>query len=154
MRSTCHKKAVLLSLGSIFIFCSELSALLPQKTNAVYSNEDVSLRFHAQWNVDEGTQERLHKTYGEKRVKFDQRGRPIPHGLTAAQIKRWENLYKLCMSDGCYYCDADVGSCESRTCGDNNEHCKPYTGPDGQPICGSICADYAFKLILTCSDLS
>lgn len=154
MKLTYFTKVFLLSLWSGLVFCSALSGSTPQKTNAIYKNEDVSLRFHAQWNVDAGTREKLHKTYGAKRVKFDQRGHPTPYGLSPSQIKRWERLYKLCMNDGCNYCDADEGSCEFRTCGDNNEHCRPYIGPEGQPICGSVCADYAFKLILTCNDLS
>lgn len=116
-----------------------------KQTNAVYTNQDVvSLRYHAQWNVPEGTQKKLHQAYGTRRISFDPKGHPLPKGLTAAQKNRWERLYNLCMSDGCYYCDAEEGSCESNTCGMNNEHCKPHLGPDGQPICGKGCADYAF----------
>jgi len=125
-----------------------------QKTNAVYKSEDVSLRFHAQWTVDEGTQKKLHETYGLKRISFDQRGRPVPCGLSPTEATRWKRLYNLCMSDGCYYCDAPEGSCELGTCGVQNSYCKPYVGKDGQPLCGRECADYAFTSILICSDLS
>lgn len=144
----------LLSLGVGLGYADTPSSAFPQKINAIYSNEDVSLRFHAQWTVDERTREKIQKTYGGMRIDFDRKGHPIPHGLTPEQIKRWNRLYMLCMSDGCYYCDADEGSCELGTCGPRNESCSPYTGPDGHPICGKVCADYAFKSILICNDPS
>lgn len=144
----------LLSLGLGLGHASTSSSISPQKIHAVYNNEDISLRFHAQWIVDERTREKIQKTYGAMRVDFDRKGRPIPHGLTPAQTKRWKRLYTLCMSDGCYYCDAGEGSCELGTCGPRNEFCTPYTGQDGQPICGKVCADYAFKSILICNDPS
>lgn len=115
--------------------------------------EDVAMRFHAQWNVDEGTQQRIQEAYGG--IDFDKEGQPLlPEGLGSVEMKRWERLYKLCMSDGCYYCDANEGSCELGTCGINNENCKPYIGRDGQPICGAACADFAFSSILLCSGRS
>ena len=135
----------LLSLFSAITYAHNLPESGSQKTNAVYTtNPDVSLRYHAQWNGDEGIKKKLHQTYGLRRISFDAKGRPIPKGLSATQKSRWERLYKLCMNDGCYYCDAAEGSCESNTCGVNNEHCKPHLGMDGQPICGNGCADYAF----------
>lgn len=152
MKSTILTKIVLITLCSGLVYAHKGSD--PQTINAVYKNDDVSLRFHAQWVVDERTQKRLHDTYGVMRIRFDKNGRPIPHGLSPAQVKRWERLYKLCMSDGCYYCDASEGSCELGTCGMNNEHCKPHIAYDGQPICGNVCADYAFTSILICNDLS
>lgn len=154
MRFTYLIKLFLLGLCSSFAFYNGLSATIPHKKNAVYQNEDISLRFHAQWNIDENTQKKLCKAYGVKRIRFDTRGHPLPQGLSPKQIERWERLYTQCMYDGCLYCDAPEGSCESRTCGVNNADCKPYTGSDGQPLCGRVCADYAFKAILICNDLS
>lgn len=146
MKNNLLKNALLISVFSILTHVPHVSNAHSKKTtHAIYStNPDVSLRYHAQWTVDKGTQKKLHETYGTRRISFDPKGRPIPKGLSADQIKRWERLYDLCMSDGCYYCDAAEGSCESNTCGVNNEHCKPHVGTDGQPICGKGCADYAF----------
>lgn len=115
--------------------------------------EDVTCRFHAQWNVDEGTQQKIQETYGG--VAFDKYGRPLlPRGMNSVVAERWNRLYELCMSDGCYYCDASEGSCEQGTCGPKNEYCRPYLGADGKPKCGRACADYAFRSILPCSDRS
>ncbi|MBS0272455.1 MAG: hypothetical protein JSR85_07410 [Proteobacteria bacterium] len=116
----------------------------------VYAEElpDVSLRFHAQWDVGERGRERLIEKYGVSRVRFDPSGQAIPSGLSPEQLPRWMRLYELCMRDGCYYCDANEGSCESGTCGPRNASCKPYLGPDGFPKCGIQCADYAFTSTL------
>lgn len=148
------KTLLLISFSPTLVY-AETFLKLPHKTTlAVYQDEDVSLRFHAQWKVDEVTQRKLRKAYGARRIKFDEQGHPLPQGLSSSERKRWERLYTLCMSDGCYYCDADEGSCELGTCGSQNEHCKPYLGQNGQPICGAECADYAFKSILICNDPS
>lgn len=111
-------------------------------TNAIYeANQDISWRYHAQWSVDEETQKKVHKTYGS--IRFDEKGNPILPGLSAEEKEYWLMHFNHCMGDGCYYCDAGEGSCELQTCGENNEHCKPYLNKDGQPACGSECADYA-----------
>jgi hypothetical protein len=149
---TALPKAILIGLTSNLIY---VHAVFSQPTETICPNEDVTLRFHAQWNVDEKAQRKLRETYGSQRLTFDLQGRPVLHGLTPEQVKRWERLYKLCMSDGCFYCDSDEGgSCESGTCGANNELCRPHLGYDGRPICGQVCADFAFNSILTCSDRS
>lgn len=139
----------LMTVSPILVYAHELT---PRAKNAVYNSEEVSLRFHAQWTVDEETRKKLHEIYGATRIRFDHKGNPILHGLPPVEAKRWERLYKLCMSDGCYYCDAAEGSCELGTCGANNEHCRPHIGQDGRPLCGDECADYAFNSILICSD--
>lgn len=144
MKSGVLKKVFLTSVCLLAACGSNGSLVRAKSTPAVYTTPDVSLRYHAQWKVEEGVKKKLHETYGIKRVSFDSKGRPVPQGLSPAQQKRWERLYHLCMGDGCYYCDAPEGSCESNTCGENNEYCKPYVGADGQPICGKGCADYAF----------
>lgn len=119
---------------------------LPIFLNPAYGEEipDVSLRFYAQWDVGERARQKLNNTFGPQRVSFDPKGNVIPHYLPSNQIKRWMRLYELCMSDGCYYCDADEGSCETGTCGLQNASCKPYMNSQGFPKCGSQCADYAF----------
>src|SRR5204863_1352711 len=108
---------------SLISLCSDLAfsqEIVPQSSNVVYKNEDVPWRYHAQWTVDEVIRKKLLQTYGVKRISFDHQGRPILQGLSPAEARRWERLYKLCMSDGCLYCDADDGgSCESGTCGLN-----------------------------------
>lgn len=137
----------LLSFFSAITYAHNVSESGSKTTNAVYTaNPDISLRYHAQWNVPEGTQKKLHKAYGMRRISFDPKGHPIPKGLSAMQKKRWKQFYELCMGDGCYFCDEPkgIGSCELNTCGENNEHCKPHVGRDGQPVCGKACADYAF----------
>lgn len=120
--------------------------LLPIFLSAVYGEEipDVSLRFYAQWDVGDRERQKLTDIYGVQRVSFDAKGKVTPHNLPSNQIKRWMRLYELCMSDGCYYCDANEGSCETGTCGPKNIHCKPYVNSQGLPKCGSQCADYAF----------
>lgn len=105
---------------------------------------DVSLRFHAQWNVGDQERQKLQEKYGITRVNFDKKGEAIPNGLSSAQLARWKRLYELCMRDGCYYCEADEGSCESGTCGFKNSYCRPHMGGEGLPQCGVECADYAF----------
>jgi hypothetical protein len=123
---------------------------LPIFLNAAYGEEipDVSLRFYAQWDVGEKARQRLDNTFGPQRVSFDAKGKVTPHNLPSNQIKRWRRLYELCMSDGCYYCDANEGSCETGTCGPKNAQCKPYLNSQGLPKCGSQCADYAFTATL------
>ena len=105
---------------------------------------DVSLRFHSQWELGPHEQQKLLEKYGVYRVSFDQKGQATPHGLSPELMSRWKSFYELCMRDGCYYCDADVGSCETGTCGPENAYCKPYMRSDGLPACGVECADYAF----------
>lgn len=106
---------------------------------------DVCLRFHEQWKVGAQEQQELQKEYGALRVSFDEKGRATPCGLSHEQLSRWKSFYELCMRDGCYYCDASEGSCESGTCGPKNTYCKPYLDKNGNPTCGTECADYAFK---------
>jgi hypothetical protein len=120
--------------------------LLPIFLSSAYGEEipDVSLRFYAQWDVGDKERQKLTDIYGVQRVSFDAKGQVTPHNLPLNQVKRWKRLYELCMSDGCYYCDADEGSCETGTCGPKNTHCKPYMNSQGFPKCGSQCADYAF----------
>lgn len=154
MKYTLLENVLLMCLWPSLALAQNLSESAPQIANTVYESEDASLRFHGQWIVDEGTRTKLQKTYGTTRVRFDPKGSPLPHGLSQSQIKRWERLYRLCMSDGCYYCDAGEGSCELGTCGTNNRDCRPYLAGDGQPLCGRECADYAFKSMLTCNDPS
>ena len=120
--------------------------LLPIFLSAAYGEEipDISLRFYAQWDVGEKARQRLDNTFGPQRVSFDGKGKVTPHNLPSNQIKRWKRLYELCMSDGCTYCDANEGSCETGTCGPKNTLCKPYLNSKGLPKCGLQCADYAF----------
>ncbi|MBL8676315.1 MAG: hypothetical protein JNJ47_02650, partial [Alphaproteobacteria bacterium] len=90
---------------------------LPIFLSPAYGEEisDVSLRFYAQWDVGERARQRLNNIFGPQRVSFDPKGNVTPYHLPSNQIKRWIRLYELCMSDGCYYCDADEGSCETGT---------------------------------------
>lgn len=134
-------------MGKTFLAFFLLYGLWLCPTNAEELPE-VSLRFHAQWNVSEKECKKLVETYGNSRVSFDQKGHAIPSGITSECLPRWQRLYELCMCDGCYYCDASEGSCETGTCGFKNEHCKPYINLDGLPQCGLQCADYAFISIL------
>lgn len=115
--------------------------LMPAYAEEIY---DVSLRFHRQWELGETEKETLREKYGPIRVSFDPNGQAVPKGLPSALIVRWKRFYELCMRDGCYYCDADEGSCESGTCGIYNVSCKPYMTSEGLPQCGVQCADYAF----------
>ncbi len=119
--------------------------------NPVQSEEfpDVSMRFHSQWELGPQDQQKLLKKYGVYRVSFDEKGQAIPHGIPPELISRWKCFYEICMRDGCYYCDTDVGSCETGTCGPENGLCKPYMGSEGLPVCGVECADYAFISTLT-----
>jgi len=109
---------------------------------------DIFLRHHAQWVVGTREQQTLLEKYGLSRVSFDEKGQAMPHGLSPKQMTRWKRLYELCMRDGCTYCDAEDGSCETGTCGPQNAHCKPYLGSEGRPKCGAECADYAFMSTL------
>jgi hypothetical protein len=109
---------------------------------------EISLRFHAQWDVSEKERAKIIEKYGTSRISFDQMGHAVPHRVEPECIPRWKRLYELCMQDGCYYCDADEGSCETGTCGFKNAQCKPYIDLDGSPKCGLQCADYAFISIL------
>ncbi|HUX80179.1 MAG TPA: hypothetical protein VMW10_10625 [Alphaproteobacteria bacterium] len=111
--------------------------------------EDVSSRFHAQWDVGDPERQKLLEIYGALRVQFDQNGYPTPHGLSPELMQRWHSFYELCMRDGCYYCDADLGSCETGTCGPENANCRPYVGSEGLPKCGDECSDYAFASTLS-----
>lgn len=109
---------------------------------------DVSLRFYAQWDVGDRGRQRLTEKYGVHRVLFDARGHATPQNFPPQQLRRWRRLYELCMSDGCYYCDDDEGSCETGTCGPKNAHCRPYMDGTGTPQCGVQCADYALTSTL------
>lgn len=109
---------------------------------------DVSSRFFAQWDIGERARQRLEEKYGTSRVKFDENGHVFPAGIPIALIARWKRFYELCMRDGCYYCDADVGSCDLGTCGPKNASCRPYMD-EKSPVCGLECADYAFISTLT-----
>jgi len=122
-----------------------------------YSNEnqivvdpiaEVSLRFAAQWEISLADKAALNQKYGIQRVHFDPQGHPNPTGISSQSLKRWQRLYNLCMTDGCYYCDAHEGSCETGTCGPQNSLCKPYMDSQGCPKCGDVCADYAFAATL------
>jgi len=104
---------------------------------------DVSLRYYAQWDIGERARQRLQEKYGTSRVHFDDNGQAFPSGIPIAMIARWKRFYELCMRDGCYYCDADEGSCETGTCGSKNASCKPIMD-ERTPVCGAQCADYAF----------
>ena len=114
----------------------------------IYPSSDVSLRFGAQWEISQGEKKILEQTYGATRVSFDLQGRPIPKGIAPNDVQRWYRLYNLCMNDGCYYCDAAEGSCETGTCGPNNSLCKPHMDGQGCPKCGQVCADYAHTATL------
>ena len=118
--------------------------------NGAYAEEfdDITLRYYAQWDVGDLARQKLLEKYGAFRVLFDQDGQPIPQGLSPELMQRWHSFYELCMRDGCYYCDADLGSCETGTCGSENASCKPYIGSEGLPKCGTECADYAFMSTL------
>jgi hypothetical protein len=109
---------------------------------------DVAPRFHAQWKIEEKIRQKLLEKYGLSRVSFDPKGRATPHGLSPEILKRWQRLYELCLRDGCYYCDADEGSCEAGTCGPQNAFCRPYMETEGNPQCGAECADYALACLL------
>lgn len=126
----------------ITLFLLSLSSpITPAHTTSL--PDDVPLRYHAQWTVDEATQKKIHEAYGI--IRFDPKGHPILTKLTKAEKKYWEMHFKHCMGDGCYYCDSAEGSCESRTCGQDNKDCKARLDGDGQPICGNECANYALK---------
>lgn len=129
-------------LQGFFLLC------LGQSLAKAEQAPDVSLRFHAQWNVGDKARQKLVKKYGLSRVSFDRKGHAIPHGLSKETLQRWKRLYEQCMRDGCYYCDAEEGSCETGTCGPKNALCKPYMETEGQPKCGHECADYAFNSTL------
>lgn len=127
-----------LILKSLCLLC--LGLPIAQANNL----SEVSLRFHTQWDLAEAQKTALKEKYGTIRVSFDSNGQAIPHGLSPELLDRWKRLYELCMRDGCYYCDADEGSCEIGTCGSSNSYCKPHMTSDGRPQCGYQCADYAF----------
>lgn len=114
----------------------------------IYPASEVSLRFGAQWEISQVDKHALEQRYGVTRVSFDLQGRPIPKGISPKVVQRWYRLYNLCMSDGCYYCDAPEGSCESGTCGPSNSLCKPHMDGQGCPKCGHVCSDYAFTATL------
>lgn len=109
---------------------------------------DVTLRHHDQWTIAEKDQKILIQKFGPIRVVFDSSGNARPLNLPVSLIKRWEKLYEICMRDGCYLCDNDVGSCETGTCGPSNKYCKPYLNVNGIPECGKQCADYASMGVL------
>ena len=115
-----------------------------------HANEicDVTLRFHKQWEVKECEKKVLGDKYGPIRVSFDPQGRATPQNLPSHLLTRWKSLYEICMRDGCYFCDADEGSCEMGTCGTANAKCKPYMTLEGHPQCGMQCADFAFMSTL------
>lgn len=131
----------IINIGLVFLCLGTASA-------SAEDNQDVSLRFHAQWKVGEKDRERLKEKFGLTPVKFDPQGHAIPINLPKEKRKQWERIYELCMRDGCYYCDAPEGSCEEGTCGPKNSFCKPYTTSDGKPKCGQECAEYAFTSTL------
>jgi hypothetical protein len=110
--------------------------------------EDVTLRYHTQWEVGDLERQILSEKYGESRVAFDHDGKAAPQSLSPELMDRWKNFYELCMRDGCYFCDFDIGSCETGTCGPDNSYCRPYMGSEGLPKCGVECADYAFMATL------
>ncbi len=105
---------------------------------------DVTLRNTTQWEIQEYEKSVLKERYGLERVNFDVQGHALPYNLPPHMIERWGRLYEVCMRDGCYFCDADEGSCETGTCGDSNRDCKPYMTVNGIPQCGYECADFAF----------
>ncbi len=122
-----------------FLLCIWPHALMAEQL------QDVSLRFHAQWDVGEQARQKIQTKYGMTRVRFDQKGIATPSGLSPDQVNRWKRLYELCMKDGCYYCDASEGSCETGTCGPKNANCKPFMDGKRTPQCGEECADFAFN---------
>ncbi len=130
-------------LTGLFLLCLWLQSVHAEEL------EDVTLRFHAQWEVGDQEQQKLLEKYGTFRVRFDLDGHAMPQSLSPELIQRWKNFYELCMRDGCYYCDADIGSCETGTCGPENAYCRPYVDSEGLPKCGVECADYAFVATLT-----
>ena len=130
-------------LKGLFLFCFWFGSVRAEEF------DDVSLRFYAQWEVGDEEQQKLLEKYGAFRVRFDPVGHAIPQGLSPELMQRWKSFYELCMRDGCYYCDADIGSCEAGTCGPKNAYCRPYMGSEGLPKCGIECADYAFFSTLT-----
>jgi hypothetical protein len=108
---------------------------------------DVALRYHEQWKVEKQELAKVEAKYGVRRINFDSRGSPQPKGLTTNQEQRWQRLYSNCMLDGCFFCDAPMGSCETGTCGPRNASCKPFLDKSGHPHCGKVCADYAFSFL-------
>ncbi len=142
-------KCLFLLWTGLFVVSHELSAHeIPKDHLVVNPTSEVSLRFGAQWEISQGEKKSLEQKFGMTRVSFDLQGRPIPKGISPQIVQRWYRLYNLCMSDGCYYCDAPEGSCETGTCGPNNAHCKPHMDSSGCPKCGHVCADYAFSATL------
>lgn len=109
---------------------------------------DVTLRYHTQWQLNGPQKALLSHRYGAIRVSFDPQGHASPQNLPPPLLERWKRLYEFCMRDGCYFCDADEGSCETGTCGISNRDCKPYMTGEGVPQCGNQCADYAFMSTL------
>lgn len=125
-----HRPIILFSLGCL-MFIQGAQAFLP--------------RAHIQWSVAETSRKDLEKSHGVTKVYFTETGSPVLEGLDDAHKKRWLAFYKLCMSDGCTYCDYPTGSCEAQTCGPDNSYCKPHLADNGYPKCGMECAYYGLS---------
>lgn len=106
--------------------------------------EEVCFRFYHQWEISAQDKQKLQKKYKLVRLRFNERGQAIIEKLPSPIQARFECLYRQCMQDGCLFCDADEGSCETGTCGPHNSKCKPYMGENG-PLCGEGCVYYALN---------
>jgi hypothetical protein len=106
--------------------------------------DGVCFRYHEQWKVGDKARGVLREKHGIACVRFSTRGDLIVEGLSPANQARMKRFYQQCMQDGCLFCDASEGYCETGTCGPGNRDCKPYMR-DGRPLCGEDCAYYALN---------
>ncbi len=106
--------------------------------------EEVCFRFYRQWEVKKQDKQKLQKKYNLVRLRFNEKGQVIMEKLPIPIQARFDCFYRQCMQDGCLFCDADEGSCETGTCGPHNSNCKPYMGENG-PLCGEGCVYYALN---------
>ena len=125
-----HRTFILLCLGFL---------ILPQGAQAFLH------RAHIQWQVSDSLRKEIEQSHGFTKVHFGDAGQPIVEGLSPRDQKRLTAFYKLCMSDGCTFCDHPKGSCHNQTCGPENKFCKPKLSANGAPQCGIECAYYALS---------
>lgn len=106
--------------------------------------EGICFRFYDQWTVGDQERQKLRQKYGVFCVRFNEKGELLAEGLSPPDKARVISFYNQCMQDGCLFCDASDGYCETGTCGPHNRDCKPYMR-DGRPLCGEECAYYALN---------
>ncbi len=106
--------------------------------------DGICFRFYDQWKVGDQEKTFLKNKYGIICLRFNEKGDVLTEGLSSANKARLVRFYKQCMQDGCLFCDASEGYCETGTCGVNNRDCKPFM-LEGRPLCGEECAYYALN---------